>query len=381
MGRISRRRYDFIVLFLKKKKKVKDKNKHPLNSMFLINNKQKGKFRLSKFKDFGKLLCDDDSPAFDPTKAYFIRGKFDVEMLLAEELELHAFPFDVSYCSEKTKKKKRGKRKNIYIYCQDLGVVMRESSTDVKITFLPELRRKHFGSVDPRYSVIDEWDMEAARIELGQTNAGSSRSSTTYPMIILRLKMKRRWGSTMWNVCFLMSCIEMLALSSFSIDPVLDPGDRLGLGFTLVLTAVAFLFVVKKGLPPDKYILSGNLFLISTNLETAFLATLNVDNYNYVDTVFLWGCLTYLIVYHILFVWYAVTLRGRETTKLIMDSDEIENENLIIDILKDKEKIEGYWPFERSKKLMSIKAHKEIFGRCKKQKKMIMTILYLFALL
>ncbi|ETN98207.1 hypothetical protein RFI_39305, partial [Reticulomyxa filosa] len=54
----------------------------------------KGKFRLSKFKDFGKLLCDDDSPAFDPNQAYFVRGKFDVEMVLSEELELRSFPFD-----------------------------------------------------------------------------------------------------------------------------------------------------------------------------------------------------------------------------------------------------------------------------------------------
>ncbi|ETO37040.1 hypothetical protein RFI_00022 [Reticulomyxa filosa] len=257
----------------------------------------------------------------------------------------------------------------MYMKCQDLGVVMRENSTDVKVTFIPELRRKHFGSVDPRYSVIDEWDMEAARIELGQTNAGSSRSSTTYPMIILRnspqvifvclfvhlnelnmfrLKMKRRWGSTMWNVCFLMSCIEMLALSSFSIDPVIDPGDRLNLGFTLVLTAVAFLFIVKQNLPPVSYLtflvqltlfffffvivlvifynLDFDGMLWIDRIKTAFLAALNLKNSNHIDRIFLWVCAVYLLVYHALLIWYAVKLRREETTKLIMDSDEIENE-------------------------------------------------------
>lgn len=115
---------------------------------------------------------------FDPKRAYFIRAKWDVEMELSEELELHSFPFD----------------------CQDLSIIMRENSQDASIIFLPEMRKAGFGSVDPRYSVIEEWDMEACRIEFGSTNAGSSRSSATYPSIIIRLKMKRRWVVFMFNI-------------------------------------------------------------------------------------------------------------------------------------------------------------------------------------
>ena len=125
-----------------------------------------GKFRLQKLKTFFDNLCDDrniyhpddrNTPfadrisvdQWDWNMAYFIRAKYDVEMELSEELELQSFPFD----------------------CQDLSVIMRENTRDINISFLPEMRKNTFGSIDPRYSVIDEWDMESARIEFGASNA------------------------------------------------------------------------------------------------------------------------------------------------------------------------------------------------------------------
>lgn len=261
---------------------------------------EEGRFRMQKFRKFfqGGKWCDDNKSPFDPNDAYFIRAKYDVEMVLSEELELQAFPFD----------------------CQDLSVIIREGTQDVKCVFLPELRKPKFGSVDPRYSVIDEWDMEAARIEFGTTNAGASRSSSKYPMIILRLKMKRRWGVYMWNVVFLMACIESLGLCCFSLDIVDDSGERLGLAMALVLTAVAFLHVVKSNLPSvpyltflDKYVLSGYLFLIFIMLETALVGRGVVDDFRAEwDFRFMLICLIYLIVYHVGFTWYAVKLRAVE---------------------------------------------------------------------
>ena len=125
-----------------------------------------GPFRIQKLKGFFEKLCDDINiyhpddrnidfrdrnpiESFDSNMCYFIRAKYDVEMLLSEELELHSFPFD----------------------CQDLSIIMRENTKDISISFLPEMRKVHFGSIDPRYSVIDEWDLESARIEFGATNA------------------------------------------------------------------------------------------------------------------------------------------------------------------------------------------------------------------
>ena len=270
-----------------------------------------GRFRFQKFKDFFNLICDDEKMEFDPKNAYFIRGKYDVEMELSEELELQAFPFD----------------------CQDLSIVMRENSTDASIEFLPEMRKPKFGSVDPRYSVIDEWGMEAARVELGHSSAGNSRSSTQYPSIIIRLKMKRRWQVFMFNVVGLMFCIEMLALTTFALDVEEDAGDRFGLAITMVLTAVVFLEVVKMSLPAvpyltflEKYTLAGFIFLALIMIETALVKHYDFEDPDRVDREFLWVLGFYFVFYQVAFIIYAIKVRKEEINKLIMDSDEIEEE-------------------------------------------------------
>mmetsp|Transcript_39528 Transcript_39528/g.63241 ORF Transcript_39528/g.63241 Transcript_39528/m.63241 type:complete len:600 (+) Transcript_39528:41-1840(+) len=271
---------------------------------------EEGFFRIQTFKDFGKKKgAEIPETEFDSEKARFIRAKLECEMTFAEELELQSFPFD----------------------CQDLSVVMRENTRDINISFLPEMRKKGFGSIDPRYSVIDEWDLESARIEFGATNAGSSRSSTTYPMIILRLKMKRRWQVFMWKIVVLMLCIEALAITCFALDPVDEASDRLGLSITLVLTAVAFLHVVKSGLPNvpyltflDYYVYSGYLFLMAIMVETAFFAGLDIDVEN--DNRFMLFCIVYQIVYHLFFFFMSFRVRRGEKLKLVMDSDSIEDD-------------------------------------------------------
>ena len=90
-----------------------------------------GCFRMLRLKGFFNNCCDDDM-VYDPIakdehgdplelgrwrddRAYFIRAKLEIELLLSEELELQSFPFD----------------------CQDLSVVMREETRDMRIVFLP----------------------------------------------------------------------------------------------------------------------------------------------------------------------------------------------------------------------------------------------------
>merc|ERR1712048_820815 len=174
--------------------------------------------------------------------------------------------------------------------------------------------------------------MGSARIEFGATNAGSSRSSTTYPMIIIRLKMKRRWEVFMWNVVLLVLCLECLAITCFSLDVTEEAADRLGLSITLVLTAIAFLHIVKKGLPNvpyltflDFYVLSSYVFLMAIMLETAFLSTLDEVGED-IDRGFMFLCIAYQILYHIVFFCYSFYVRKQETLKLVMDSDSIEEE-------------------------------------------------------
>ncbi len=117
---------------------------------------EEGYFRVQKFKDFAKEKRKDTDPPidditkqFDCEMARFLRVKKECEMTFAEKLELQSFPFD----------------------CQDLSCIIHERTTGgVRCVFLPELRWKNFGSIDPRYSVIDEWDLETATLEFGDAD-------------------------------------------------------------------------------------------------------------------------------------------------------------------------------------------------------------------
>eukprot|EP01084_Bolivina_argentea_P074074 134400_1 len=235
---------------------------------------EEGRFRIQSFKDFGQEKGEEiPEGEFDCTKAKFLRAKLECEMTLAEELELQAFPFD----------------------CQDLSCAIQERTTNgVRCIFLPELRKRNFASIDPRYSVIDEWDLETAVIEFVDADPAASRSKSSYAMINLRLKVKRRWKVFISNVILLMACIYVLALTAFSLNyeqcqvpseptpaPTVDSqatteepedegsdlGDRLNMLITLILTAVAFSYAVFDSLPNvpyltymDKYILSCYFF-------------------------------------------------------------------------------------------------------------------------
>lgn len=150
-------------------------------------------------------------------------------------------------------------------------------------------------------------------------------------MIMLRLKMQRRYGVFFWNVMFLMLCIEFLALTCFALDVTDNFADRLSLAITLVLTGVAFLEVVKSGLPTvpyltylDLFVLGGFSFLIAIMIETAFAAIF--DKTRTFDFAFMWVCIAYQVLFHLFFAIYAWYLRQSEMLKLIMDSDEIESE-------------------------------------------------------
>lgn len=270
---------------------------------------EEGYYRIQNFKAFAQEKGEEiPEGRFDCTKARFLRAKLECEMTFAEELELQSFPFD----------------------CQDLSCVIQERSISggVRCVFLPELRKANFGSIDPRYSVIDEWDLETAILEFGDADPNASRSKSSYAMIVLRLKVKRRWKVFFANIVFLMACISLLGLTCFSLGAD-DLGDRLNLLITLILTAVAFGYVVTESLPAvpyltylDKYILGQYGFLVVLMIETAFINNMESGT----DFLFFLLSIAWLVMYNVGFAVYGYYLRQDEVEKLTYSSDKVNKE-------------------------------------------------------
>merc|ERR1712087_506041 len=127
-----------------------------------------------------------------------------------------------------------------------------------------------------------------------------------------------------------MMCISVLALTAFSLGAD-DLGDRLNLLITLILTAVAFSYVVFDSLPNvpyltymDKYILGSYGFLVALMIGSALIRQ---DWYtDEVDGIVFWMALIWLVLYNVGFSVYGWYLRQDETLKLAYSSDEVEKE-------------------------------------------------------
>lgn len=178
-----------------------------------------GKYKLEILRDFyvDKALQQCKEHEFDPLKCRFIRTKWECDMTFAEELELQSFPFD----------------------CQDLSCIIKGNFlSGAHYVFLPELRQPTFASIDSRFSVIDEWDLATALIEFANDQSTRTKS-VSYPTIVLRLKLKRKWTNYVVNIILLLFILSGCSLSAFYLD--FDQlGERMGLILTLLLTSVAF---------------------------------------------------------------------------------------------------------------------------------------------
>jgi hypothetical protein len=99
----------------------------------------------------------------------------------------------------------------------------------------------------------------------------------------LQIIMVRDSVSVMWNMCFSLFVIDVMVFAAHGI-PMADLADRLSVNLTLLLTAMAFKWVLSDQLPPVPYLTTMEIYVIATfaclwlqGLAFWFLA----DMYNY----------------------------------------------------------------------------------------------------
>jgi hypothetical protein len=86
-----------------------------------------------------------------------------------------------------------------------------------------------------------------------ETDRASSRRKMALSGLHIDLTFKRNASYYNWNVSSIMFLISSFALTGWAIE-VDSPSDRLGVDFTLLLTAVAFKLVIASMLPPVAYL-------------------------------------------------------------------------------------------------------------------------------
>eukprot|EP00485_Elphidium_margaritaceum_P014400 CAMPEP_0202726400 /NCGR_PEP_ID=MMETSP1385-20130828/184594_1 /ASSEMBLY_ACC=CAM_ASM_000861 /TAXON_ID=933848 /ORGANISM="Elphidium margaritaceum" /LENGTH=605 /DNA_ID=CAMNT_0049392621 /DNA_START=416 /DNA_END=2233 /DNA_ORIENTATION=- len=307
---------------------VNSVEEHHFDPVFYPN---QGWYRVMTFPDWAsKDVC-----GFDGAHTMFARFKLDCDLTFSEQMELRSFPLD----------------------CQDFTLKLRESNGQKKAILMPEARYIYttdvdkkpsaFFKLDQTFSVLDEWEFYSTRLEVGDSNAGDSRSGSAYSEVSILFKLARRWLVYVQNVIVYFFFITLLAVLCFALDEE-EIGERLNLAVVILLTLVAFQHTVFAKLPNipyltflHKYIITSFVFVCLVIVETAMLtAEVRSETLNDVastaggsvtfDVIASWCFGLFWLSYHIFFLLRAGWNRNRQRKKLVKDSVEI------ADMISDK---------------------------------------------
>lgn len=181
------------------------------------------------------------------------------KVVLAERMELGNFPFDqqlLNICLTVNKPN---------------GCFTLMENTQYRSKFL----EKDF-IFDSAFKVVFGSTV-VTRVYLSEESESSS--GYRYPRINFSILLERKPHYYICNVIFPMAIISFLALCSFSYNSdgtELATNDRLGITLTMLLTAVAYKFVVASALPIlsyntllDKYVLACFIFILLVSAENA----------------------------------------------------------------------------------------------------------------
>ncbi|XP_013419513.1 uncharacterized protein LOC106180157 [Lingula anatina] len=176
----------------------------------------------------------------EPDDVPEVRFSMRMTVTLKENLELNEFPFDH----------------------QDLTIRLSSDWPIKQIEFEKDMSIKDAIRTD-QFSGQQEWKLYPHLIcEPVTPWKEKSAAHNQYPLYNITLQVKRKPGFYMWNVILVMFCIMLLTISSFTVEAS-APADRLGVTLTLLLTSVAFKFVVSQQLPAVSYLTYLDIYVIS----------------------------------------------------------------------------------------------------------------------
>ena len=181
----------------------------------------------------------------------------------------------------------------LLLFLQELTITLKSTWTDKQVEFQKDLRKED--RIDPvTFTADQEWDLckhvvtESTTQHIANVAGPKESSSRDYPLYHIKCHVRRKTHYYFWNFTMvIVRCrhnlsiyyvdllpffprrqfpyinphflllfqilIYALSLCTFSVD-VSSPSDRLSVTLTLLLTAVAFKFVVSQSLPTISYL-------------------------------------------------------------------------------------------------------------------------------
>lgn len=181
---------------------------------------------------------------------YMFAARLAIRGTFGEPLELQDFPFD----------------------CQELGITIASSAASSIQVMVPHFRRKKFVVISQEVSTFPEWYAHAPVCDMKLSDASNSARGLRFSNLVLVLKFERISYAYLTRVYSQLALITATGFSMFAMDAAEDLADRLATAFTLLLTAVAFMFVIESKLPSVPYLTALDYYTICSFVFLLFLA-------------------------------------------------------------------------------------------------------------
>jgi len=268
----------------------------------------------------------------------YVLGQLELMCVISSRFELHQFPND----------------------CQDLIITIQSQSPSTQCKFISPMGGDPAVEVRDSGMFLDDFKTLPGypfTYNLFQT----SSQNRIFSAVEIKVKLVRRATYYIINVAFIMFLICTFVLCAWAVHPGAI-GDRWGVDFALLLTAVAFKLILSDMLPRlsylttlDIYVLAGFIFLAAATFSHTLLPVLFHSKLNYsaltlppvsvedeelvIDAdlisfyVFAFGWLAWNLAYGFYFHWSrSKELRDfRATAKAVIDNMSDADDELMVD--------------------------------------------------
>lgn len=228
-----------------------------------------------------------DTCDMPPNEPVLFAMAHEVMVTCSQRFDLHHFPFDVQSITMHYEADTNVNSMRIMPSCAGFG------GDKPTVLFLEEAGE------------LPEWIVGQPLVEFFK--AGE------YDQFAVMFKLQRRWQVYVWRVMFMIALISGISIALFAID-VKQLEARLSNLLTLLLTMVAFQFVISTNIPSlsystflDKYIRVNFIFIAIICLESALFSY--VDKLDAYDGNFAIAAISAWVAYHIalvLYVWLKI---------------------------------------------------------------------------
>lgn len=188
----------------------------------------------------------------------------------------------------------------------DLDKVAKLYSTIALVEMMDD--HDNYGNTKDIQCFVDDWKA----LNPGQLRIQGTDSLMNAPNFLIICKLERQPDYYMYNVTLVMTLLVCLSTASLTMPSMDDIGDRIETNLTLLLTAVAYKYIVNSFLPPTPYLTLLDIYVICCFLVLGLVTVASALSNHLVEDPYYynWCIFIFVLSYGLIsLIFIGITLR------------------------------------------------------------------------